>query len=89
MRLAEQYLDAFGNIAKKGSTIVLPSNAGDASSMVAQATAIYQNLTAAAPSEADGEDESDGTNKPNPSGFKPEPITDVIRKLNGSSSTPS
>ena len=55
MRLAEQYLDAFGNIAKKGNTIVLPSNAGDASSMVAQATAIYQNLTAAAPSEADGE----------------------------------
>ncbi|ELU05414.1 hypothetical protein CAPTEDRAFT_225245 [Capitella teleta] len=49
MRVAEQYIAAFGNLAKEGNTLLLPSNAGDVTSMVAQAMSIYQNLSDSAP----------------------------------------
>lgn len=44
LRIAEQYVNAFGNLAKKGTTLLLPSNPSDPSSMVAQAMAIYGNV---------------------------------------------
>ena len=44
LRVAEQYLDAFGEIAKKGTTMLLPAAAHDPASMVAQALSIYGNL---------------------------------------------
>jgi len=44
MKVAEQYIAAFGNLAKQGNTLLLPSNTGDVSSMVAQAMTIYKNL---------------------------------------------
>lgn len=85
MRLAEQYLDAFGNIAKKGNTIVLPNNVGDASSMVAQATAIYQNLSRRKSGHDGGDgDDEDASNVGTLEAFKPEPIQNVVRNLNGS-----
>ena len=36
MRVAEQYIAAFGNLAKQGNTILLPTNTGDVTSMVSQ-----------------------------------------------------
>ena len=45
LRIAEQYVDAFGNIAKNGTTVLLPSNAGDVSSMVTQALATFSNVS--------------------------------------------
>ena len=45
LRVAEQYVNAFGNIAKSGTTVLLPSNAGDVSSMVTQALATYRNVS--------------------------------------------
>ena len=36
--MAEQYVQAFGNLAKKSNTVILPEKAGDVSSMVAQAS---------------------------------------------------
>eukprot|EP00938_MAST-03A_sp_MAST-3A-sp1_P005222 g5222.t1 len=45
LRVAEQYVDAFGNIAKNGTTVLLPSNAGDVSSMVTQALATFSNVS--------------------------------------------
>ena len=41
LRIAEQYVEAFGNIAKTGNTMLLPSTVSDPSSMIAQALAIY------------------------------------------------
>ena len=79
MRLAEQYLEAFGQIAKQGNTIVLPANAGDASSMVAQATAIFQNLQMSSKS---GGPEGSGGESGNSDDFQPEPLNEVIAKLN-------
>jgi len=36
LTVAEQYVSAFGNLAKEGNTILLPSNTGEVSNMVAQ-----------------------------------------------------
>ncbi|CAF0884526.1 unnamed protein product [Adineta ricciae] len=44
LQIAEQYVHAFGNLARTNNTILLPSNTGDMSSMVASALAIYNNL---------------------------------------------
>jgi len=44
MNVAEQYVQAFGNIAKEGNTVVLPMNSGDVSGVVTQALTMYQAL---------------------------------------------
>ncbi|KAH7668410.1 Stomatin/HflK/HflC family protein [Dioscorea alata] len=49
LRVAEQYIQAFGNIAKEGTTVLLPSAPSDPSSMIAQALAIYQKLNLSRP----------------------------------------
>ncbi|KFM68716.1 Stomatin-like protein 2, partial [Stegodyphus mimosarum] len=43
--VAEQYVSAFSKLAKTGNTLILPSNTNDVSSMVAQAMAIYNNIS--------------------------------------------
>ena len=40
LNVAEQYVNAFSNLAKTNNTVVLPANVGDAGSMVAQVRAI-------------------------------------------------
>lgn len=44
LRIAEQYLQAFSNIAKEGTTMLLPSGASDPASMMAQALSIYKRV---------------------------------------------
>lgn len=44
LRIAEQYIDAFSKIAKESTTVLLPSNASEPSSMMAQALTIYKNM---------------------------------------------
>lgn len=44
LQIAEKYVDAFGNIAKESTTVLLPSNANDPSSMVASALSIFANI---------------------------------------------
>ena len=44
LRVAEQYVDAFGKLAKESNTILLPANTNDAGSMVAQAMTVFENL---------------------------------------------
>jgi len=36
LQVAQQYVEAFGNIAKEGNTLLLPANATDPASMIAQ-----------------------------------------------------
>lgn len=43
LQVAEKYVEAFGNIAQKSSTLLLPTNLADISSMVASAMAIVKN----------------------------------------------
>lgn len=43
LRLAEQYFEQFGKLAKSTNTMIIPSNLSDVASMISSATAIYQN----------------------------------------------
>ncbi len=44
LRLAEQYISAFSKLAKETNTVLLPSQAGDVGSMVAQALAVFKSI---------------------------------------------
>lgn len=43
--VAQQYVNAFANIAKDTNTVIVPSDISDASSMVAQALTVYKQLS--------------------------------------------
>jgi regulator of protease activity HflC (stomatin/prohibitin superfamily) len=43
LRVAEQYIEEFGNLAKAGNTLVVPANLADLSSMIALATNIAKD----------------------------------------------
>ncbi len=44
LKVAQQYVEAFGKLAKESTTILLPANAGDAGSMVAQALGVFNTI---------------------------------------------
>ncbi|KAG2399580.1 uncharacterized protein HKW66_Vig0105670 [Vigna angularis] len=44
LRIAEQYIQAFSNIAKEGTTMLLPSSASNPANMMAQALTMYKSL---------------------------------------------
>jgi len=44
LAVAENYVQAFGKLAKESNTLLLPSNPGDVSGMVSQAMSIYKKL---------------------------------------------
>lgn len=44
LKVAEQYIDAFKQLAKHSNTVLLPANAGDTGSMVAQALAVFDGI---------------------------------------------
>ncbi|KAI5643040.1 stomatin-like protein 2, mitochondrial [Phthorimaea operculella] len=46
LTLAEQYVSAFNKLARTNNTLILPANAGDVSSLVAQAMSIYSTVSA-------------------------------------------
>ncbi|KAL5719275.1 hypothetical protein ACHQM5_012077 [Ranunculus cassubicifolius] len=45
LRVAEQYIAAFSNVAKQSTTMLLPNNASEPANMMAQALGIYKGLT--------------------------------------------
>ncbi|GIL67184.1 hypothetical protein Vafri_20615 [Volvox africanus] len=47
LRVAEKYLEAFRQLAKETTTLVLPANASEPTAMVTQAMAIYKSLAGA------------------------------------------
>jgi regulator of protease activity HflC (stomatin/prohibitin superfamily) len=44
LRIAEQYLNAFGNLAKTNNTMILPSNLSDIAGIVATATSVFSEV---------------------------------------------
>jgi stomatin-like protein 2 len=44
MRVAEQYIKAFGNVAKKSTTVLMPADTGDPSAMITKALTLYGAL---------------------------------------------
>jgi regulator of protease activity HflC (stomatin/prohibitin superfamily) len=47
LRIAEQYISEFGNLAKEGNTLIVPANLTDLSAMIALATNIAKGKPAA------------------------------------------
>ena len=47
LRVADQYVASFGNLAKAGNTLIMPAAANDAASMVAQAMSVYSTMQTA------------------------------------------
>ena len=45
LRVAERYVDAFGNLAKQGTAVVVPGNVGDMGGMIASAMAVYGKIS--------------------------------------------
>ncbi|CAD7696882.1 unnamed protein product [Ostreobium quekettii] len=78
LRIAEQYLQAFANLAKQGTTMLLPANAAEPASVVAQAASIYKNVlqasgvdhpaSATAPNTASKVAEPSGSQRPSGKG---------------------
>ena len=85
MRLAEQYLDSFGQLAKESNTMILPANANDASSMVAQSMAIFNQLSTNGVGGSSGSGQSSGVQNTfdagDPRSFQPTPLPEVIAGL--------
>lgn len=44
LSVAEKYVDAFGKLAKEGTSVVVPGNVGDIGSMIATAMSVYGNV---------------------------------------------
>jgi len=44
LRIAEQYLNAFGNLAKTNNTMIVPSNLSDIAGVVATATSVFSEI---------------------------------------------
>jgi hypothetical protein len=42
LRVAEDYLTQFGNIAKAGNTLIVPANLSDVAGMIAAATRVFE-----------------------------------------------
>jgi regulator of protease activity HflC (stomatin/prohibitin superfamily) len=51
LRVAEQYIGQFGNLAKAGNSLVLPANLSDVGSMISLAMGVIRQGTGAAPAE--------------------------------------
>jgi regulator of protease activity HflC (stomatin/prohibitin superfamily) len=44
LRVAQQYVEQFGNLAQKSTTLILPANVSDVASMVALATKVFKTV---------------------------------------------
>lgn len=44
LKIAEQYVQAFGKLAKEGTTVLLPANANDIGGTVAQALTVFEQI---------------------------------------------
>ncbi len=44
LRVAEQYIKQFGNLAKEGNTLIIPSNLSEVGGMVAAATSLIKKV---------------------------------------------
>jgi len=43
LRIAEDYVDKFGNLAKEANTLIIPANLSDIASMISMATSIFKH----------------------------------------------
>ena len=56
LRVAEQYIKEFGNLAKKNNTVIIPSNLGDIGGMVASVTSLLKSSALSSKKPSDQKD---------------------------------
>lgn len=69
LKVAEQYVDAFKKLAHSGTTLIIPANANDVSSMVAQAVTAFDRIKGAIhtpPAPTGGDTPTTGKKAPKP-----------------------
>jgi hypothetical protein len=49
LRVAESYVEQFGNLAREGNTLVIPADLSDVSSMIALATKVARSVGSGSP----------------------------------------
>ena len=49
LRVAEQYVQQFGELAREANTVILPANVADIASMVTTAMRVFQQAAAPGP----------------------------------------
>jgi hypothetical protein len=49
LRVAEDYIEQFGNLAQQGNTLVIPANLSDIAGMIALATKVFDQTRTGAP----------------------------------------
>jgi hypothetical protein len=54
LSIAEKYVDAFANLAKEGTSVIVPGNVGDIGGMIASAMAVYGNVSASQTKQVQG-----------------------------------
>jgi regulator of protease activity HflC (stomatin/prohibitin superfamily) len=54
LSIAEKYVDAFANLAKEGTSVIVPGNVGDMGGMIASAMAVYGNVSASQTKQVQG-----------------------------------
>jgi regulator of protease activity HflC (stomatin/prohibitin superfamily) len=60
LKIAEQYVGAFRELAREGTTVLLPANAGDAGGMVAQALAVFETIRRSQPAKEPAKEPTQG-----------------------------
>jgi regulator of protease activity HflC (stomatin/prohibitin superfamily) len=78
MTVAEKYVEAFGKMAKEGTTMIVPASTNDAASMVTQALAIYNTIN--------NKKSPVRTVDSNPSSIKEAMTKDIVDAMEGESS---
>lgn len=87
LSVAEKYVDAFGKLAKEGTSVVVPGNVGDIGGMIATAMSVYGNVNSAqAKSQAqklvtDGKDEASSDTASGEKGAKNEMQQKVLESF--------
>jgi hypothetical protein len=83
LKIAEQYVSAFGRLAQKGNTVLLPANVGDPAAMVAQALSVFDSVRKAqhqrsVGSAADATDAAEASPEDGEADAAPAPSTDYV-----------
>src|SRR5205085_4097793 len=68
LRVAEQYIDRFGQLAKAGNSLIIPSNLSDVGSMIALAMNVINSRAGGSPGPAPGAPPSRGSRGPGTGG---------------------
>lgn len=89
LSIAEKYVDAFGQLAKEGTAVVVPGNVGDMGGMIAQAMAVYGKVSESQKRVSSGASKrSQGSEQEQPQRKRPSEIGEQIMEMAKSGESP-